>query len=178
MSVKECEDLSLKGWTNGFGCECLSRSLPVKEPRVEHMTGRWRVMPGWIFSWVSRRKGHPAKYSRNFLFGKKLCLVLPSLYSHYIYPHCPQIVRGAFQIENPRKYTWELEIVIPTIIYTFPSSFPQLLPLHLHFLERLQAQTFTTPILSVKWYFGTIGKYRKEPFIGGCNRVELRDPEI
>ena len=27
----------------------------------------------------------------------------------YIHPYCPQIVRGAFQIENPRKYTWELE---------------------------------------------------------------------
>ena len=149
MSVKECEDSSLKGWTSGF-CECHARSLPTKEPCVEHMTGRWRVMPAWRFSRVSRGKCHPVKYSRNFLFGKKLCFALPSLYSHYIYPHYPQSVRSDFQRENPRKYTWELEIVIPTIIDTFPYGFSQFLPLHLHIFERLIVQTLITLILSVK----------------------------
>jgi len=41
----------------------------------------------------------------------------------------------------------------------------------------LLAQTLTTPILSVKWDFGAVGKYWKEPFISGCNRAELWDPE-
>ena len=61
---------------------------------------------------------------------------------------------SSFQRENTRKYTWELEIIIPIIIYTFPCGFSQLLPLHLYIFERLLAQTLTTPILSVKWDFG------------------------
>ena len=95
----------------------------------------------------------------------------------YIYPHYPQIVRSAFQRENSKKYTWELEIVIPIIIYTFPCGFPQLLPFYFYILERLIAQTLTTTILIVKWDFGVAGKYWKEPFIGGCSRAELRDSE-
>ena len=116
----------------------------------------WRLklqrMNKW-FSRVSREKGHPEKYSRNFLFGKKLYFALPSLYPYYIYHHYPQIIRNAFQRKNPRKYTWELKIVKPTIIYTFSCGFPQLLPLHLYILESLLAQTLTTPILSVKVRF-------------------------
>ena len=83
---------------------------------------------------------------------------LPTL---YIYPHYPQIIRSAFQRENPKNYTWEFEIVIPIIIYTFPYGFPQLLPLHLYILERLQAQTLTTPILSVKWDLVLLGSIER-----------------
>ena len=108
---------------------------------------------------------------------KKLCFALLCLYPHYICPHNPQILRSVFQRENSRKYTWELKIVIPTNIYTFPYDFPQLLPLHLYIVERLLAQTLITPILSVKWDFGVIGKHWKKPFIGRCNRTELQDPE-
>ena len=111
------------------------------------------------------------------LVWQNVMFALPSLYPYYIYPHSPQIVRSAFQRENPRKYTWELEIVIPTIIYTFPHGFPHLLPFHLYILERLIAQTLTTPILSVKWEFGAVGKHGKEPFIGRCNQAKLRDSE-
>ena len=108
---------------------------------------------------------------------QKVKLLYQILYPHYKYHHYPQIVRSAFQRENPSKYTRELEIVIPTIIYTFPCGFPQLLPLQLWILNRLLAQTLTTPILSDKWDFGAIGKHRKEPFSGRCNQAELRDPE-
>ena len=103
----------------------------------------------------------------------KFCFTksLPTLYI----PLLPTNCKECFQRENPRKYTWELEIVIPTIIYTFPCDFPQLLPLHLYILERLLAQTLTTLILRVKWDFGAVGKYWKEPFIGGCNQAELRN---
>ena len=59
-------------------------------------------------SWLSRKKGQPTKDLWKFQFGKKLCFALPSLYPHYIYPHYPQIVRNAFQKENPSKYTWEV----------------------------------------------------------------------
>ena len=62
---------------------------------------------------------------------KKDKVLYQILYPHYIYSHYLWIVRSAFQRENPSKYTWELEIVIPTIIYTFPCGFPLLLPLQL-----------------------------------------------
>ena len=80
---------------------------------------------------------------------------------HYIYHHYPHIERSAFQKENPTHYSWELEIVIPTI----HCGFPQLLSFHIQILERLIAQTLTTPILSVKWGFGVARKYWKKPFV-------------
>ena len=118
----------------------------------------------------------PQSTHKTFCLAKSYVL-LYQVFTHniYIYSHYPQIVRSAFQRENPRKYTWELEIIIPTIIYTFPYDFPQLLPLYLHILERLITQTLTTLVLSVKWEFGAVGKYWKEPFIGESNRAELRD---
>jgi len=39
----------------------------------------------------------------------------------------------------------------------------------------LIAETLATHILSVKWDFGLVGKHWKEPIIGGCNWVELRN---
>ena len=91
----------------------------AKKSRVEHMTGRWRVVSSCHF----RDCLTGAKDLRKSLFGKKLCFALRSLYPHYIYPNYSQSVRSSFQRENPRKYTWELEIVIPIIIYTFPCGF-------------------------------------------------------
>ena len=58
------------------------------------------------------------------------------LYPHYKYPNYPRNVKNVFQRENPSQNTWELEIVIPTIIYTFSLGFPLLLPLHFYILER------------------------------------------
>ena len=97
-------------------------------------------------------------------------MFLPTLYIPSLLTNC----KKCFLEKNPRKYTWELDIVIPTIIYTFPCGFPQLLSLNLYILERLLAQTLTTPILSVKWDFGAIGKHWNEPFFGGCNRAVFK----
>ena len=125
-----------------------------------------------IFERVSRERPSSEVLAKLSIW-QKVIFCFTKSYPHYIYLHYLQIVRSAFQKENPRKYTWELEIVMPTIIYTFSCDFSQLLPLHLHILESLIAQIFTTPILSVKWEFCVVGKYWKEPFIGGCNRAEL-----
>jgi len=76
--------------------------------------------------------------------------------------------------EKTLANTLELEIVIPTILYTFPFGFPLLLPLHLYIIERILAQALTTPNLSVKWGFCVVGKYWKEPFSGRCNQAELQ----
>ena len=107
---------------------------------------------------------------------QKVVFALPILYPHYIYPHYPQIVMSVFQRENPSIHTWELEIVIPTIIYTFLCGFPPLLSLHIQILERMIAQTLTTPNLRVKWGFGDVGKNWKKPIVGGCNQAELHVP--
>ena len=105
------------------------------------------------------------RYPQNILFWYFVISDTPCLYPHYIYHHYPYIERSAFQRENPRHNPWELEIVIPTILYTIHCGFPQLLPLHIKILERLIAQTLTTPILNVQWGFGVARKHWKKPFV-------------
>ena len=92
------------------------------------------------------------------------CFVILSHLIHHISTHAKytHILKGVLsESHNP----WWLEIVIPTILYTIHCGFPQLLPLHIQILERLIAQTLTTPILSVMWGFGAAGKHWKKPFV-------------
>ena len=105
------------------------------------------------------------RYSRNILFCHFVISNTPGFYQNYTYPHYPHIEMSAFQRENPSHYSWDLEIVIPTILYTIHYGFPQLLPLHIQIFERLIAQTLTTPILSVKWGSSAVGKYWKKTFV-------------
>ena len=91
------------------------------------------------------------------------------IYSHYIYSHYPQNVRSSFQREILSKNTWELEIVIPTIIYTFSLGFPLLQPLCLYILEMFLAQTLISLNLSIESSFGAFRKHWKEPLSGRCN---------
>ena len=140
------------------------------------MSRSWRVMIACHFTSTSRERSSREVPAKHFIWQKDK-VFFQILCPHYKYPYYPWIVRSAFQRENPSKYTWELEIVIPTIIYTFPFGIPLLLPLHLYILERFLAQTLTTSNLSVKWSFGVVRKHWKEPFSGGCNWVGLRDPE-
>ena len=140
------------------------------------MTRSRRVILACHFASTSREmpsRKVPVKHS----VWQKIKLFYQILYLHYKYHHYPWIVRSAFQRENHSKYTWESKIVICTIIYTLPLGFSLLLPLPLYILERFLAQTFTTPNLSIKWSFGAVGKYWKEPFSGGCNQAELRNPK-
>ena len=127
-------------------CERLMKNRASKVESMDFATGLWVAIRektmcahDWkmkscarlSFLWLSREKGQPLKNPQKFLFGKMLCFALPFFYPYYIYPHYSRIVRSAFQRENTKKYTWELEIIIPTIIYTFTYGFPQLLPFHL-----------------------------------------------
>ena len=72
---------------------------------------------------------------------------------------------------------WELEIVIPTILYTIHCAFcstltsPFSYPWEVDSPNTYHTQTLTTPILSVKWGFGAVGKHWKKPSFGGCNRA-------
>ena len=89
--------------------------------------------------------------------------------NHTIYTHITHRCWGVLFREKTLAIIHEWEIIIPIILYTIHWGFPQLLPIHFHILERLIAQTFIAPILSVKWGFGVAGKYRKKPSFGGCN---------
>ena len=112
-----------------------------------------------IFATISQEgptsKG-PAKVFM-FCFTKfLLTLYIPSLPTYY---------KECFLERKPRYYPWELEIVILTILYTILCGLSQLLTLHIHNLERLIAQTLTTPNLSVKWGFGAARKHWKNPIV-------------
>ena len=134
-------------------------AIPRNKPRAEHMTGMRRVMTVGVFASNSRVRPSRKIPAKHFvLLFCHLCSTMSSPIL-YIYHHYPHIVKSDFQRENPRNYPWDLEIVIPTIIYTIFCGFPLLLPLHIQILERLIAQTLTTLNLSVKWGFGAIGKH-------------------
>ena len=105
------------------------------------------------------------KYPQNNLFCYFGISAPPCFHPYYLYPNYPHIVRRVFKRENHINYLWELEIVIPTILYTIHCGFPQFLPLHIQILERLIVQTLTMPILSVKWDFGVARKHWKKPFV-------------
>ena len=152
--MDECERvwrLKLK-WMNKW-ISRVSRKKPTRE-RATCRAHDWKMKSHAsleVFVSVSRERPSHEILAKLSVWQKVMFCFTKSLPILYIYPHYPQIIRSAFQRENLRKYTWELEIVIPTIIYTFPCGFPQLLPLNLHILERLLTQTLTTLILSVKW---------------------------
>ena len=100
------------------------KKQPAKRPRVKHMIGSWRVTPGHQVRECFARRAIQQSTRETFFLAKSN-LLYQIRYPHYKYPYYPWIVRSAFQRENSSKYTWELEIVIPTIIYTFPCGFPQ-----------------------------------------------------
>ena len=117
-----------------------------------------------VFASISRVRPSREKHVKHSVL--PIChiwytLSLPTLYI----PTLPIYVKECFQRENPSNNPWELEIVLSIILYTIHCGFPQLLPLYFQILERLIAQTLTTPILSVKWGFGATGKHWKKPFL-------------
>ena len=120
---------------------------------------------GSWFLRVFRGYGLLARYLQNIMFCYFVIFAPLHPHPHYIYLHYPHIERSAFKRENFSHNPWKLEIVIPTILYTFCCGFPQLLSLHIQILERLIAQTLTTPILSVKWGFVATEKHWKKPFV-------------
>ena len=101
---------------------------PVKRPRVEYMIGRWRVVSSCQFREYFARRANPRSTCETLahLFPIRWKVMPGCQYPHYLW-----IVSSSFQRENSSKYTWELEVVIPTIIYTFFCGFSQLLPFHL-----------------------------------------------
>ena len=160
---RECEHLSTYRRQSGFH-EKIREKISCEVSHVQ--STRLECEELWQLVFGSNSLVRPSsKIPRNIMFcyfgiSAPLCL-----HPHYIYYHYPHIVRSAFQRKNSSHNPWELEIIIPTILYTIHCDFPQLLSLHMQILERLIAQTLTTPILSVKWGFDATGKYWKKPFV-------------
>ena len=106
-----------------------------------------------------------------------LYYLIHTSWTYTIYTHITHKWWGEPLRKNPSKNTWELEIVIPTILYTFVCRISSLIPLHFYTIERLIAQTLTTPFESVKWGFGAVGKYWKKPRMADTRWSLLWDPD-
>ena len=120
-----------------------------------------------VFTSISRvRPSHeiPAKHSVLLFCHIWYTMSSPTLYI----PSLPTYWEECFQRENSSHNIWELEIVIPTILYTIHCGFPQLLPLHIQILEMLIVQTLTTPILSVK-----LDKVSSSQLVAGAWRAQV-----
>ena len=86
------------------------------------MTRSWRVMPDCQIREYFARKAILWGTRETFCL-VKIKLLYQILYPHYKYPHYPWNVWSSFQRENHSRNTWELEIVIPTYLYTFACGF-------------------------------------------------------
>ena len=107
----------------------------------------------------------------------RLYYLIHTFCTHTIYNHITHKCEGVLLRENPSLKPWELEIIIPIYLYTYACGFPQLLPLHFHTIERLIAQTLTTPFQSIKWDFGATGKYWKKSKMADVTWRLLWDPK-
>ena len=105
-----------------------------------------------------------------------VCFAILSFLLYYILTHTIYIIIthrcwGVLLRENPSHNPWELEIVIPTFLYKIHYGFSSTPTSPFPYPWRLPVQTLTTPILSVKWGFGAVGKHWNKPSFGRCNRA-------
>ena len=125
---------------------------------------KWRQLCFVSVSWVRPSCKIPTKYS-----------ILPDYHFWYcaytIYTHITHRCWGVFLRENPSHKPWELEIVIPTFLYTFACGFSSTTtsPFPYHW-EVDSPNTYHT-LLECSMRFGAAGKYWKKPSFGRCNQA-------
>ena len=68
-------------------------------------------------------KTFPRDTRKTFCFAK-LSFLIHTFCAYTIYTHITHRCWGVLQRENPRHKPWQLEIVIPTYLYTFACGFP------------------------------------------------------
>ena len=115
--------------------------------------------------------------TRETFCSARLYYLIHTFCTHTIYTHITHKCWGVLLRKNPSLKPWELEIIIPIYLYSYACGFPQLLHLYFHTIERLIAQTLTTPFQSVKWDFGATGKHWKKPRMADATWSLLRDPK-
>ena len=92
-------------------------SFPRSEACALHMTGMRRVSTGWrqlCLASISRVRPSCETFYSTSLYYQIHTFCTHTIYIHITHKWCGELLR-----ENPSKNTWELEIVIPTILYTF-----------------------------------------------------------
>ena len=100
-------------------------SFPRNDACAVHMTGMWRVRTWWRQLVIARvLQVRPsceilAKHSVLLNYHFWYTLSIPTLYTSPL----PHICWGVLLRENPSHKHWELEIVIPTILYTIHCGF-------------------------------------------------------
>ena len=101
----------------------------------------------------------------------KLSFLIRSILTHTIYNPITHICWGVLLRENPSHKHWELEIVIPTILYTITCGFSSTptSPFPYHW-EVDSPNTYHT-LSECQVSFGAVGKHWKKPSFGGCNRA-------
>ena len=103
-------------------------SIPRNDACALHMTGMRRVKTDGD-SCVSRpfretlaSKAFPRDTRKTFCFAR-LSFLIHTFYAYTIYTHITHRCWGVLQREKPSRKLWELEIVIPTYLYTFACGF-------------------------------------------------------
>ena len=174
---RECEDSN--NWSQKISCGYLATKLPAK----------WSMCLAHDWNAKSQYRMKTA-VSREYLAGKaflwdiretfcsvSLYYLIHTFCTHTIYTHITHKWYGVLLRENPSQTSWELKIVIPTILYTIAYGFSLTSTSPFHIIKRLIVQTLTTPFQSVQWGFGVIGKHWKKPRMADATWSLLRDLE-
>ena len=96
-------------------------SFPRSEACALHMTGMRKVSTGWrqlCLASILQVRPFP-RDTRETFCSASLYYQIHTFCTHTIYTHITHKWWGELLRENPSQNTWELEIVIPTILYTF-----------------------------------------------------------
>ena len=160
MRERVCEDLrQLK--TKTVFADRSRVSFPQSEACALHMTRMQRVKTGrrqLVFvsvSWVRPSREIPVKHS--VLLN---CHIWYTLFcTHAIYTPITHICWEVLLRENPSHYPWELEIVIPTFLYTIYCGFSSTPTSSFLYHWEIDSQTLTTSFQSVQWGFGSAEKH-------------------
>ena len=97
--------------------------------------------------------------------------------THTIYTHITHNCLGVLLRENPSQKPWELEIAIPTYLYTFAYGFSLTPTSPFPYHWEVDSPNTYPPCKSVKWEFGAAGKHWKKPRMADATWSLLRDPE-
>ena len=115
---------AIENWRVFAGSSWLS--IPRNDACALHMTGmrRVRIDGDSCVSRVTRGKGLPVPWDtrETFCFAR-LSYLIHTFCTHTIYIHITHRCWGVLQRENPSHKLWELEIVIPTFLYTIACGF-------------------------------------------------------
>ena len=158
----------IEDWRVFVGSSWLN--IPWNDACALHMIGMWRVRTGWrqlCFASSSRVRPSCETLAKHSVLPDCPILYTLSIPTPYI-PTLPTNVEECFWEKTLATNLEELEIVIPTYLYTISCGFSSTptSPFPYHW-EVDSLNTYC--ILSECRGFGVAGKHWKKPGFGGCN---------